>query len=101
MQLISEFNKGNRFLLCVIVIFSKYAWIVPLKHKKGTTIVNAVQSTLSDSKRKPKKIWVNKVSEFYSRSMKSWLQYNHIKMYSIHNEGKSAVAERFIRTLIG
>ena len=54
---------------------------------------------LDDSKRKPNKIWVNKGSEFYNRSMKSWLQENDITIYSSHNEGKFVVAERFIRTL--
>ena len=62
MQLISKFNKGFRFLLCVIDIFSKYAWVVPLKDKKGVTIVNAFQKILDDSKRKPNKIWVDKGS---------------------------------------
>ena len=52
MQLISKFNKGIRFLFCVIDLFSKYAWVVPLKDKKGATIVNAFQSSLNDSKRK-------------------------------------------------
>ena len=99
MQLISEFNKGFRFLLCVIDIFSKYAWVVPLKDKKGVSIVNAFQKILDDSKRKPNKISVDKESEFYNRSMKSWLQDNDIAMNSTHNEGKSVVAERFIRTL--
>ena len=56
MQLISKFNKGFRFLLCVIDIFSKYAWVVPLKDKKGVTIVNAFQKILDDSKRKQNKI---------------------------------------------
>ena len=49
--------------------------------------------------RKPNKIWVDKGSEFYSRSMKTWLEKNAIEMYSIHKEGKSVVAEIFIRTL--
>ena len=56
MQLISKFNKGFRFLLCVIDIFSKYAWVVPLKDKKGVSIVNAFQKILNDSARKPNKI---------------------------------------------
>ena len=71
MQLISKFNKGFRFLLCVIDIFSKYAWVVPLKDKKGVSIINAFQSILKKSDRKPNKIWVDKGSEFYNRSMKS------------------------------
>ena len=75
MQLVSKFNKGIRFLLCVIHIFSKYAWVVPLKHKRGVAIVNSFQKVLDDSKRKPNKIWVDKGSEFYKNSFKNWLKY--------------------------
>ena len=56
MQLISKFNKGFRFLLCVIDIYSKYAWVAPLKDKKGISIVNAFQSIVNKSNRKPNKI---------------------------------------------
>ena len=73
--------------------------VIPLRDKKDVSIVNAFQNILDDSKRKPNKRWVDKGSEFYNRSMKSWLQDNDIAMYSTHNKGKSAVAERFIRTL--
>ena len=97
MQLISKFNK--RFLLCIIDIFSKYAWVVLLKDKKGISIVNAFQKILKESDRKPNKIWVDKGSEFYNNSFKKWLKDNDIEMYLIHNEGKSVVAERFICTL--
>ena len=101
MQLLSKYNKGIRFLLCVIDIFSKYAWAVPLKDKKCISIVKAFQIILkqSNSKRKPNKIWVDKGSEFYNACFKKWLRDNDIVMYSTHNEGKSVVAERFIRTL--
>ena len=68
MQLISKLNKGFLFLLCVIDIFSKYAWFVPLKDKKGVSIVNSFQKILNDSARKPTKIWVAKGSEFYNNS---------------------------------
>ena len=98
-QLISKFNIQICFLLCVIDIFSKHAWVIPLKNKKGATITNAFQRILNDSKRKPNKIWIDKGSEFFNRSMKSWLQDNDIEIYSTHNEGKSVVAERFTRTL--
>ena len=64
MQLISKFSKGFRFLLCIIDIFSKYDWVVPLKDKKGISIVNAFQKILKESNRKPNKIWVEKGSEF-------------------------------------
>ena len=99
MQLINKFNEGFRFLLCVIDIFSKYAWVVPLKDKKGISIVNAFQKILKESDRKPNKIWVDKGSEFYNSSFKKWLKDNDIEVHSIHNEGKSVVGERFIRTL--
>ena len=99
MQLISKFDKGFKFLLCVTDIYSKYAWIVTLKDKKGVSIVNAFQSILKKSNRIPNKIWVDKGGEFYNRLMKSWLEKNDIEMYSTHNEGKPVVAERFIRTI--
>ena len=99
MQLISKFNTGFRFLLCATDIYSKYAWVVCLKDKKGSSIVNAFQGFLKKSKRKPNKIWVDKGSEFYNSHFKKWLKENSIEMYSTHNEGKSVVAERFIRRI--
>ena len=100
MQLLSKYNTGIRFLLCVIDIFSKYAWVVPLKDKKGISIVKAFQSILKQSNsRKPNKISVEKGSEFFNAYFKKWLRDNDIVIYSTHNEGKSVVAERFIRTL--
>ena len=70
-----------------------------MKDKKGTTSVNSFQSILDSSKRKPNKIWVDQGSEFYKNVFKKWLKDNNIEVYSTHNEGKSVVAERFIRTL--
>ena len=104
MQLISKFNKGTRFimclfLLCVVDIFSKYGWVVLSKDKKGVTIINAFQKILDNSKRKPNQIWVDKSSEFYNSSFKKSLKDNDIEIYSRHNEGKSVVAQRFIRIL--
>ena len=99
MQLISKFNEGSRFLLCVVDIYRKYGWIIPLKDKKGITITNAFQKTLVEFNRRFNKIWVDKGSEFYNRSMNSFLQDNNIEMYSTHTEGKSVVAERSIKTL--
>ena len=99
MQLLSKYNKGIRFLLCVIDIFSKYAWVVPIKDKKGISIVKAFQSILKQSNRKPNEIWEDKGSEFCNGYFKKWLRDNDIVMYSTHNEGKSVVIESFIRTL--
>ena len=97
MQL-GKFKFRFRFLLCIIDIYSKYAWVFPLKDKKGTAITNAFQKLLDESNLKPIKILVEKGSEFYSRSVKTFLQNNVIKMYSTYNEGKSVIAETFIRT---
>ena len=103
MQLISKHNKGIRYLLCVIDLLSKYAWVVPLKDKKGVSIVNVFQrnsKTLKEnSKRKPNKIWVDQGSEFYNNHFQKWLKDNDISMYSTYNEEKSVVTERFIRAL--
>ena len=71
MRLLSKFNKGIHFLLCFIDIFSKYAWTIPLKDKKGITVTSDFQKILQISNRKPNKIRVDKGSEFYNRSMKS------------------------------
>ena len=99
MQLISKRNKGIGYLLCFINLFSKYAWVVPLKDKKEVSIVNAFQKILDSPKRKPNKIWVDQGSEFYNNVFKKSLKDIDISMYSTYNEGKSIVAERFIRTL--
>ena len=62
MQLVNKFNKGVRFLLCVIDIYSKYASVIPVKDKKGITITTVFQKVLNESNRKPKKLWVDKGS---------------------------------------
>ena len=98
MQSLSKYNKGIKYILYAIDLFSKYAWVIPIKDKKGTSIVNAFQKIISEG-RKPNKIWVDQGSEFYNKSFKDFLKINNIEMYSIYNEGKSVVAERFIRTL--
>ena len=104
MHLISKLNKGICFLLRIVDIFSKYAWVIPSKNEKDITISNAVQKILDEFNRKTRKIWVDKGSEFYNRSMKQFLQNNDIDRYlknsiETHSEGKSVIAERFIRTL--
>ena len=99
MQSLSRKNKGIKYLLCVIDLYSKYAFVVPLKDKKGISIVNAFNKIIKQSNRKPNKIWVDAGSEFYNNVFKKWLSNIDIIMYSTYNEGKSVVAERFIRTL--
>ena len=99
MQLLSKFNKGFRFFLCIIDIYSKQTWAISLKDKKGVNIVHAFQKILKQSNRKRNKICVDKGSEFYNNSFKNSLKGINIKMYSTHNEEKSVVAERFVNTL--
>ena len=99
MQSLSKFNKVFKYLLCVTDLFSKYAWVIPIKNKKGTSIVNAFEKTISDSNKKSNKIWVDQRSDFYNQSFKDFLKINNIEMYSTNNEGKSVVAERSIRIL--
>ena len=96
---LSKRIKGIKYLLCAIDLFSKYTFVVPLKDKKGTSITNAFNKIIKQSNRKPNKIWVDQGGEFYNRDFKKWLSSNDIIMYSIFNEGKSVVAERFIRIL--
>ena len=83
----------------MIDLFSRYVWVIPLKDKKGISIVNAFQKNFKESNRKPNKIWTGQGSEFYNTPFKDFLKINNIEMYSTFNEGNSVVAERFIRTL--
>ena len=99
MQSLSRKNKCIKYHLCVIDLFSKYTFVVPLKDKKGISIANAFDKIIKQSKRKPNKICVDQGSEFYNNNFKKWLSDNNIITYSTYNEGKSVVAERFIRTL--
>ena len=79
-------------------MFSKYAWVVPMKDNKGISIVNVFKKIVSEGRRS-NKIWADQGSKFYNNYFKDFLKINNIEMYSTYNEGKSAVAERFIRTL--
>ena len=81
MQSLSRENKGIKYLLCAIDLFSKYAFVVPLKDKKGISIVNAFNKIIKQSNRKPNKIWVDQGSEFYNNVFKKWLSDNDIIMY--------------------
>ena len=99
LQSLSKYNKGIKYLLCVIDFFSNYAWVVLIKVKTGVRIVNAFKEILNDSNRKPNKIWVDQGSEIHNNSSKYFLKVNNIEMYLTYYEGNSVVAERFIRTL--
>ena len=84
--------------MCAVDLFSKYAWVLPLKDKREISIVHTFQKIISKG-RKPNKIWFDQGGEFYNKLSKSFLKISNIEMYSKNNEKKSVVAERFIRTL--
>ena len=96
MQIIKQIQQRIKYLLYAIDLLSKCVCVVPLKDKRGITIVNAFQKIIS-KERKPNKIWVDQDSEFYNNIFKRFLKINKIAMYSTYNE--SVVTERFIRTL--
>ena len=97
MQKFAKLNRGYRYLLTCIDIFSKFAWVIPLKDKKGITIKNALEKIFKE--RKPKFLWTDRGTEFYNKQVQDLLNENNIKLYSTNNsEIKSAVIERFNRT---
>ena len=71
----------------------------PLKDGRIKTVLNAFIKIVNESNRKPNKLWVDQGRKFYNKLMQEWLHNNDILMYSTHNEGKSVIAERFIKTL--
>ena len=91
MQSLSKYNKGIKYLLYAVGLFNKYAYVVPIKDKKGVSIVNAFKKLISEG-RKPNKIWVNQCSKFYNNSFKEFLKTNNIETYSTYNERKCLVA---------
>lgn len=94
-----EYNRGYKYILCLIDVFSKYAWCVPLKTKNAPTVLQAVKTVVDESKREPERIWVDKGSEFYNKEFLAWTKNENITIYSTYGESKSVVVERFIRTL--
>ena len=97
-QQFSKWNKGYRYLLMVLDVFSKYGWIIPLKDKKGETVSEAFKTILKED-RKPEYLWVDKGKEYYDKHVKDLLEKNNIRMYSTENEEKSSVCERWNRTI--
>ena len=92
MQAFSKFNRGMKYLLAVIDVFSKYGWLIPLKDKTGKSVASALKTIFKE--RKPEKMWVDKGKEFYNKDVKEL-----IELYSTENEEKSSVVERWIRTM--
>jgi hypothetical protein len=94
-----DFNDGYIFALCVIDVFSKFAWVTPLKTKSAQEVNKAFKDIIKYSKRKPKFVWVDQGTEFYNKIFEQTLKSQNIQMYSTFGEHKASVVERFIRTL--
>ena len=90
-QAFCKFNRGIKYLLAVIYVFSKYGWLIPLKDKTGKSVASALKTIFKE--RKPEKMWVEKGKEFYNKDVKDLIQ-----LYSTENEEKSCVVEKWIRT---
>ena len=99
MQKFSKWNKGVKYLLTVIDVFSKYGWIKPLKGKKTESMSLAFDTIFKKAERKPDKLWTDKGSEFISKHFKDFLKKNHITLYHTENEEKSSIVERWNRTM--
>ena len=98
MRAFAKYNNGNTFLLLVIDTFNKYGWIIPLKDKKGETVVNAFKTIFKEG-RTPEKLWTDKGREFYNKNMNDLRKLYDIELYSTENEEKSSIVERWIRTM--
>ena len=98
LQPLSIFNKGFKYLLMVIDVFSKYGWISPLNDKKGETVTEAFKSIVKGG-RKPHYLWTDKGKEFYNKHLKELLDKHNITLYSTENEEKCSVVERRNRTM--
>ena len=96
---LSSKNKNVKSLLCVIDVFTKHAWVKPLKDKKGKTVLNVFIEIVNESNRKPNKLWIDQGREFYNKFMQEWLDNNYILLYLTHNEGKPIISEMFIKTV--
>lgn len=92
-------NDGNKFLLTVVDVFTRFAWARPMKSKSAIDTFAAFISIVEESKRQPKKIWVDQGSEFYNSVFKKWMKAHSVEMYSTFGNSKSVIVERFNRTL--
>ena len=98
MQSMQKFNDGYRYLLVCIDVFSKYAWVVPLKNKTGPTLIEAFKVILT-SGRKPEKIMTDQGTEFLNKHFRALMKEEDIELYNTYNETKASIVERLIRTL--
>ena len=97
-QPLAKYNKGIRYLLTVIDVLSKYAWVQPLKNKTGPSVVEALE-TIVDEGRKPVRLQTDKGKEFYNKTVQDWFKEQGIQHFSTEGDAKASVVERFNRTI--
>jgi hypothetical protein len=98
-QSLAKDNKGYKYMLNVIDLFSKYAFSIPLKSKSAESVMEAFDKLFKTSKRKPGKLWTDQGTEFTNNKFRDFLKSHNIELYHVFNEGKACVIERFNRTL--
>jgi len=98
MQSFSRTNKGYKYILMIIDVFSKFGWAILLKTKTGLEVTKAFQN-LWKTQSPPQKLWTDKGKEFYNKPMRELLKKNNVSLYSTENEEKSCVVERWNRTI--
>ncbi len=103
MKVLAQFNRGVKYILVCVDVFSRYAKCLPLMRKDATSMVSAMKKVLeeeNDMFNGVSRLFVDRGKEFYNRQLQSYLESKHIKTYSVYSqETKSSIAERFIRTL--
>jgi len=99
MDIYKDENNGYRYILCIVDVFSRFAFAAPLKRKTAVDVFAALSYIVEVSGRKPKKLWVDEDKAFYNSLFKQWCQSNNVQMYSTYSTEKSVIVERFHRTL--
>jgi hypothetical protein len=95
----SKENDGEKYMLTVVDVFTRYAWAKPMLSKSAIDTFAAFISIVEESGRKPSKIWVDLGKEFYHSIFNKWMAKNSCIMYSTFGESKSVIVERFNKTL--
>ena len=95
-----NYNNKYRFMLNCVDCFSRYAWSIATTNKRGPTILEGLKQIVKDNNNKyPAHLWVDQGSEFYNQEVKEWCNDHDITMYSTFGRAKSAIVERFNRTI--
>jgi len=96
-QKLASENKGNKFLLTVIDVFSKYAWVIPIKNKTNTSLIQAFSQIFKE--RVPKRLHTDQGTEFVGSECQKFLKQHGVQFYTLNSEKKASIVERFNRTL--